>query len=246
MRLRGKAGYQLDEDRNVTLNFHQENGERFMDFSHHRGNVDLLWTRSGSRSVRQVELSGLYEWGENVDNRPQYMRSTYTFDAMTGRLVYHWQTVGNGLYRFGLGGGVDGQLTRRSDAVAGQELSTGFVRPFVRGDWYLPGPVTRWSLSADAGRRLPLQNALEVPDLQPNYFTRNVVFPDYYYYSSGAYTGSFSVQYRNRTLMRKFVVGANASLHMERAIRPVDFTYPLLETFGNTRTWVKLGVHLYL
>lgn len=246
VRLRAKAGYTLDREANVTLNFHQEKGENFMDFSHHRGNADLLWTKAGARANQQVELLALYEWGENVDNRPQYMRSTYTFDAITARLAYGWQSAGRGRHHLGLGGGAESELTRRSDAVAGQELSTGFVRPFVRGDWYMSGADSRWSFHAEGGRRLTVRNAMEVPELQPNYFTRNVIFPDYYYHSSGAYTGMVSAQYRNHTLIRKFVVGASASLRMERAIRPADFAYPLPETYGNTRMWINLGIHLYL
>ncbi|QEH40851.1 DUF6850 family outer membrane beta-barrel protein [Chitinophaga sp. XS-30] len=148
-----------------------------------------------------------------------------------------------GVKNTGWGASIQWQQSEREDFVTAHSLQYSHLTPMVHGELYAG---KQFYLQLKAGVRCPLTQMINVLPTQRTAFSMDVLFRDYYYWSSTAGTLQLHANYISRKIIDKMPAGVRLKIVYDRLLRETERTVADVPEIGAYRLQGALSFSLYL
>ncbi|HET9053221.1 MAG TPA: hypothetical protein VFM90_03560, partial [Cyclobacteriaceae bacterium] len=205
----------------------------------------LTWNKESGGTRQQVHLDASYQTGSDWDSL--FNASNYFYQRREATASYSIRRKERRTITPEWGINLRYSSFRKQDLLQDHLIDYTILQAGLTGTLYKKlKNKDNWSVSVIPGISIPLQTLLTVPSTQENVFTRTVVYPDFYYWSSRVLRTQIHLQYVARRILRQNPVGLFAQLKYQRQLSTDKTIYNSARNPGQNRFVTSLGFCIYL
>ncbi|RAJ82211.1 hypothetical protein CLV59_104436 [Chitinophaga dinghuensis] len=180
-------------------------------------------------------------------NIPPLNGTNYTYHALDAHLKYSLVAHPGAALTPGLDASVQLNTLEKQDFIATQYLQSAVLHPEIAGLLYGKGQQgDRWKLRLSGGLVLPLQTSVSVSPLQMNDMVLDVLYHDYYFLNSKAFSGGIAGQYMTKRLLKTVPVGIAGHVNYLGRLQEPDYVFPEIREVGAYRIQCSVSLNIYL
>lgn len=206
---------------------------------------EIQLQRNTPRSKQQIHLFARMRDGRDFDSL--FNANNYHYQQQQAGFSYLHQSIKNTRFQpeWGIHANVD--KNSRKDVVQAHtaeytQVNTGLT---ATGYWNIKNG-DRFSAGVTPALRIPVENTITVPSTQENLFTKAIVYPDYYYWSSTAFQLNTSFRYISSKAIKEMPVGFFINAGFTQRLNEDAAQYPAMTKPDKMQWTTNLGFTLYL
>lgn len=194
--------------------------------------ASLLWQHATTHSYWSALAEYDYQYGTDLNTLLNGNNYIYLFEKVNIQPMYGHLQHGRLQYEIGMDAGLANQL--RIDGTAGHRAEYQYLDLGLKGAYYfyLQSPAKILKALMGISLRKPLEPALTVQPQQENFFTRAVVYPDYYYYSADVLGAQLQLQYQFPVRKTNAFIRCQSQFQFANV---ANGSFKTTTTMGNTR-----------
>jgi hypothetical protein len=244
-RLYSSIGYKVRKDRNTKERYAQSELSLHSRWQLEQFTGHLFWNKETSGIQQQAHLNASYQTGSDWDSL--FNATNYTYQCRQASASYSIRLRERRTITPEWGINLLYTSFRKEDLLQAHLIDYTTLQVELTGTIYKKlKNKDNWSATVAPGIGIPLQTLLTVPSTQENIFTRTVVYPDFYYWSSQVLRTRMQIQYVARRILRQNPVGLFAQLEYQRQLSTDKTIYNSARNPGQDRFITRMGFCIYL
>lgn len=217
---------------------------------HSRWNVDtwageVFLQRNTTTAKQQINLFASIKDGRDFDSL--FNANNYQYTQQQAGFSYLHQSIKRTKFQPEWGVQANFDRNSRKDIVQAHtaeyaQINAGLT---ANGYWNFKNG-DRFSASVTPAIRIPIESTVIVPSTQETLFTKAIVYPDYYYWSSTAFQLNTSFRYISSRAIKEMPVGFFLNFGYTQRLNEDAAQYPAMTKPDKMQWTTNLGFTLYL